>query len=140
MRTWVYDPHSGGTTIPERVKTTTRQRIEKYAAEHYAGKYNRLDVRFRGQFCYIDAYVEPDLAPGWPPPDYPETREQMIERLRNTPTHLCRLRYFGDEERWSMAFFAYSSEKYEPSIFKNGTFEGTPEEAFETSAVYLRGG
>lgn len=140
MRTWVYDPHSGGKTIPEHVKASTRQRLEKYAAENHAGQYTRLDIRFRGQFCYIDAYVEPDLAPGWPPPDYPETREQMIERLRNTPTHLCRLRYFGDAERWSMAFFAYSSEKYEPSIFNNGTFEGTPEEAFETSAVYLRGG
>jgi hypothetical protein len=51
--------------------------------------------------------------------------------------HLCRLRYFGDEESWSMAFYTYSNEKYEPSFFNNGTFRGTPEEAFETSAVYL---
>jgi hypothetical protein len=51
--------------------------------------------------------------------------------------HLCRLRYFSDEEAWSMAFYTYSNEKYEPSFFNNGTFRGTPEEAFETSAVYL---
>lgn len=61
-----------------------------------------------------------------------------MERLRNTPLHLCRLRYFGDEEKWSMAFYTYSREKYEPCVFDTGSFHGTPEEAFETAAVYLR--
>jgi hypothetical protein len=62
----------------------------------------------------------------------------MIERLRNTPTHLCRLRYFGDEEGWRFAFIAYSSEKHELSIFPSGDFFGSPEEAFETAAgAYL---
>jgi hypothetical protein len=140
MRTWVYDPHSGGEKIPAAVQARTRQRILKYAEEHYAGRYTRLDIRFRGQFCYIDAYTEPVVPPDWPPPDWGMTRDEYIERLRNTPTHLCRLRFFGDEERWSMAFFAYSSEQYEPSLFNNGTFHGIPEEAFETSAVYLREG
>ncbi|HUU30403.1 MAG TPA: hypothetical protein VM123_21580 [archaeon] len=54
------------------------------------------------------------------------------------PTHLCRLRYHGNEDSWAMAFYKYSDEKYEPSFFNNGTFHGTPEEAFETSAVYLQ--
>lgn len=36
-----------------------------------------------------------------------------------------------------MAFYTYSHEKYEPSVFSNGTFHGTPEEAFDTAAVYL---
>jgi hypothetical protein len=31
----------------------------------------------------------------------------------------------------------YSNEKYSPCDFKNGTFFGTPEEAFEASALYL---
>ena len=53
---WVFDPDSGGKKIPETVKRDVTQRIEKYAAEHYAGKYTRLDIRFRAQFCYIDAY------------------------------------------------------------------------------------
>lgn len=36
------------------------------------------------------------------------------------------------------AELSYSNNRYEPAIFPNGTFEGTPEEAFETSAgVYL---
>jgi hypothetical protein len=137
MRGWVYDPHSGGVKIPKTVQDRTRERILAYAKAHYLGKYTRLDIRFRGQLCYIDAYTEPSIADDFPPPDYPESREKYIERLRNTPTHLCRLRYFGKDDSWSLAFYTYSNEKYEPCLFNNGTFHGTPEEAFETSAVYL---
>ena len=63
---------------------------------------------------------------------------EILERLRNTPTHLCRLRYFGDENAWSLAFYTYSHNRYEPSVFDNGTFHGTPEEAFDVGAVYLQ--
>ncbi len=135
-KVWGFHPDSGGIKIPETKKREVTQRIEKFAAENYAGKYTRLDIRFRGQFCYIDAYTEPYLGEGWPPEDWPETREEMIERLRNTPTHLCRLRYFGSDS-WSFAFYTYSNEKYELAIFPNGTFDGTPEEAFAASAMYL---
>jgi hypothetical protein len=138
MAPWVYDPHSGGVKIPERVQQRTRQRILVYAEQHYAGKYTRLDVRFRGQFCYIDAYTEPHLPPDFPLPNWPESRQEHLERLRNTPTHLCRLRYFGDEDRWNMAFYTYSHETYEPCFFDTGSDHGTPEEAFETAAVYLQ--
>lgn len=62
---------------------------------------------------------------------------KYFERLRNTPIHLCRLRYFGDENRWTLAFYTYSQEKYEPSVFNSGSFDGTPEEAFEICAVFL---
>ncbi len=137
-KTWVYDPHSGGVKIPQTVRDRTRSRIMKYAEKHYAGKYTRIEVRFRGQLCYIDAYTEPYVPPDFDTSLYGESREEHIERLRNVPTHLCRLRYFGDENRWSMAFYTYSHEKYEPCIFNNGSFHGTPEEAFETSAVYLQ--
>ena len=60
-KTWVYDPHSGGIKIPDKVKVGIRQRILKHAEAHYAGKYLRIEVRFRSQFCYIDAYTEPHL-------------------------------------------------------------------------------
>ena len=88
----------------------------------------------------VDAYQEPEpLAPNWPPPDWPETREEYQERLRNTPVHLCRLRYFGDEERWGFAFYTYSNERYELSVFPSGEFLGPPEDAFQVSAqMYLR--
>ncbi len=136
-RMWVFDPHSGGVKIPPAVQERVRARIEAYANRCYRGKFTRLDIRFRGPCCYIGACREPDLSPDWPPKDWHETREQMIQRLRDTPTQLCRLRYFGDEESWSLAFFTYSNEKYTPCAFANGTFHGTPEEAFDIGATYL---
>jgi hypothetical protein len=137
-RTWVYDPHSGGVKIPPAVRERTEKRIQDYAAKHYAGKYTRLDIRFRGALCYIDAFTEPEE----PSPKLfevlGETREQFLERVRAVPLHLCRLRYFGNEESWSLAFYTYSNERYEPCVFHNGTFHGTPEEGFEVGATYLR--
>jgi hypothetical protein len=132
-------PGSGGIRIPETEKRRTEARICGYAAQHFAGCYARLDIHFRGQFCYIDAYVEPEPpAPDWPPPGWPESREQYIERLRKTPVHLCRLRYFGHGDGWGFAFYTYSNECYELSIFPSGEFFGTPEDAFDTAAqAYL---
>lgn len=135
--TWVYDPHSGGKMIPAAVQERTRKRILAHAEKHYAGKYTRIDVRFRGALCYIDAYTEPYVPPDYDPKLYGESREEHIERLRNFPTHLGRLRYFGNEERWSLAFYTYSHEKYEPTFFDTGDDHGTPEQAFDTCAVYL---
>jgi hypothetical protein len=136
---WVFDPDSGGVRIPDAVKRRTEARLRRHAEEHFAGRYTALDIRFRGQFCYVDAYREPEpLGPGWPPPDWPETREEYQERLRKTPTHLCRLRFFGDEERWAYAFYTYSNERYELSVFPSGEFLGPPEDALHASAtVYL---
>ena len=138
MHTWVYDPHSGGVKIPPAVKQRTEQRILSYAEAKYAGKFTRLGIRFHGAFCYIDAYIEPPEPPESLFLAVDETREQYLERCRNAPLHLCRIRYFGDEERWSMAFYTYSNEKYEPCVFDNGSFHGTPEEAFDASPVYLQ--
>ena len=133
---WVYDPHSGGVKIPKAVQERTEQRIRAFAEREYAGKFTRLGIRFRGALCYIDAFTEPVK----PTPSLlkitGETREEYMERLRNNPLHLCRLRYFA-EDRWSMAFYTYSHEKYEPCMFDTGEVEGTPEEGFETAAVYL---
>ncbi len=137
MRTWGYDPHSGGVKIPIPVRQRTEQRIRSYAEARYGGKFIRLDIRFRGPLCYIDVYTEPAKPPASLLRALGETREQYMERLRSTPLHLCRLRYFGHEARWSMAFYTYSNEKYVPCVFDNGDFHGTPEEAFETAAVYL---
>jgi hypothetical protein len=134
---WVYDPHSGGVKIPPAVRQRTEQRICAYADQHYAGTFTRLDIRFRGALCYIDAYTEPEEPSRQLLRATGETREQYLERQRNTPLHLCRLRYFA-EDRWSMAFYTYSHERYEPCAFDTGKDHGTPEEAFETAAVYLR--
>ena len=136
---WGFDPDRGGVKIPETVKRRTEERILRIAEEEFGGRFTRLDIRFRKQFCYIDAYTEPELlGPDWPPPDWPETREEYLERMRSTPTHLCRLRFFGDEDGWGFAFYAYSGDRYEMSVFPTGEFFGTPEDAFRVSAaVYL---
>ena len=133
----MFDPDAGGKKISEAVKRDIEKRIQAVAKEQFEGKYTRLEIRFRGQFCYIDAYTEPQITENWPPPDWPETKEEYLERMRSTPVHLCRLRYFGDD-RWGFAFYTYSHERYELSVYPSGEFIGTPEEAFLTSAmVYL---
>jgi hypothetical protein len=111
-RTWVKSPQAGGRKIPEAVKQRTVQRILNHAEKHYKGRYSRLDIRFRGQFCYIDAYRE------------------------HVPTHLCRLRYFSENE-WSLAFYTYSNEQYEACLFGSNKWLGTPEEGLDVGAVYL---
>jgi len=138
---WSFGHSRRGAKISQVEKAITEQRIRRYAEEHFAGRYTRLDIRFHGQFCYIDAYKEPEpLGPGWPPPDWPESREEYQERLRNTPTHLCRLRYLGGE-RWGFAFYSYANSRYELSVFPSGEFFGAPEEAFRVCAeLYLRDG
>jgi hypothetical protein len=134
---WVYDPHSGGVKIPPAVRQRTAERIENHARAKYAGRFTRLDIRFRGALCYIDAFVEPEEPRESLLRITGESREEYLERMRHNPLHLCRLRYFGDENAWSLAFYTYSHERYEPSVFGNGTFHGTPEEAFDVGAVYL---
>ncbi len=138
MRPRVNKSQASGVKIPKTVQWSTEQRILKYANAHYAGKFTRLDIRFHGALCYVDAYTEP----AEPSPEFlsamRETREEYLERLRKEPVHLCRLRYSGREDRWSMAFYTYSNDKYEPCVFDTGDHHGTPEEAFETAAMYLQ--
>ena len=136
-RGWVYNPHTGGVKIPAAVRMRTEQRIRAYAAGRYAGKFTQLDIRFRGALCYIDAYTEPEKPSPGLLRSRGETRQQYYDRLRATPAHLCRLRYFGREDAWSMAFLTYSHERYEPCTFGDGGFDGTPEAAFDIAAVYL---
>ena len=114
---WVYNPHTGGKKVPPAVQERIRARVLAHAEKHYAGQYDRLDVRFRGALCYIDAF-----------------RDASPHAL-----HLVRLRFNGDEERWSLAFYTYSHEKYEPTFFADGGDRGTPEDAFDIGAVYLSG-
>ena len=133
----IRDPNTRGVKMPQSVQERTRERILRYAESNYAGKYTRIEVRFRAQLCYIDAYTEPNVSDYYPSPVFAESQEEYLERLRTTPTHLCRLRYFGNENAWSFAFCTYSNERYEVSFLNTGSFYGTPEEAFETSSVYI---
>ena len=135
---WMHSPHAGGTTIPSGLRQETERRIRAYAEKRYAGAFSRLDIRFHGALCYLDAYVEPELPSRRLLQVLRETLEQYLSRVREVPLRLCRLRYFGGRKIWSMAFYTYSNERYEPCTFSNGTFYGAPEEAFEVAAAYLR--
>jgi hypothetical protein len=56
--------------VPETVKRRTEARLREVAAAEFSGRYTRLDVRFRGVFCDVDAYTEPEPpGPKWPPPN-----------------------------------------------------------------------
>jgi len=135
---WVLSPHTGGSSIPPSLQHDVRRRILAYASKKYAGRFSRIDVRFCGRFCYVDAYREPDRPSKATLRVLRETERQYYERLRAAPIHLCRLRYFAGHQRWSLAFYTYSHERYEPTIFPNGEPFGTPEEAFNLcAAIYL---
>jgi len=135
MPTLVYNRYTGAKSIPPHIKARTEQRIRDYAGKHCPAKFARIDVRFHGALCYIDVYTEPGFPPGVTPPPG-ETREQWLGRLRITPMHLCRIRYFGNEDLWRFAWYSYAREKYEPAFLLSGLPHGTPEEAFETSALF----
>ena len=131
------NPDTGWIKIPVPVKHEVLKRITSIAEKHVKGKYTRLDIRFKSQFCYIDAYQEPEVSNDWPPEDWPETKDEYIERLRNIPVHLYRLRYFGGD-RWGFIYYTDSSEKYELSIYPDGEFFGKTEDAYLASAMYLQ--
>ena len=136
-RTWVYTPHLGGRAIPPAVRERTERRILEHGQRRYAGRYTRLGVRFKGALCYIDAYVEPDPPTRSQLQTLGETREEYLERRRDWAIHLCRLRYFGNEDAWTLAFFTYSNERYSPCVFHAGSDHGTPEQALDVGAIYL---
>ena len=137
---WVLSPHTGGSPIPNATQVETRRRIQDHAERCYSDRLLRLGVRFRGCFCYIDAFCEPNPPTGSELRTLGMTRDEYMERGRSTPIHLCRLRYFGGFDRWSVAFFTYSHERYEPCVFPNGDTFGTPEQGFDVGAVYLQEG
>ena len=113
----MFSPHSRGVKISPSRKTEVENRIRRYANQNLKDRCDWIDVRFRGVLCYIDAYQkEPDRADFRFP--------------------LCRLRHF-DKERWSIALFAWSNEKYEPCIFPSGEWFGTIEECLELRSTFL---
>ena len=114
-RTWVYDPQSGGEKISPLLQEQVHERLRRHAAKIVPGKEGWLRVRFHGQFCYVDAQV-PGVA---------------------GVTHLCRLRHLGKPDCWSLAFYTYSHERYEPCLFQSGRWEGTLEEGLDIGAMYI---
>lgn len=141
---WVYDPNRSNKTVklPKTLHPAIEARIKKYAKEKFEGHYTRMAVRFRGKFCYVDAYIEPaPLSESFSEATWGETREEHMERMRNTPMHLCRLRYSGNIERWEFAMYGYSNNKYDATFLPStGDFFGTIEQCVQAAAgFYLLG-
>jgi hypothetical protein len=112
---WVYDPQSGGERISPLLQEQVRERLRRHAARIVPGKENWLQIRFRGPFCYVDAQL-----PGAP-----------------VVTHMCRLPNLRKPDCWSLAFYTYSNERYEPCLFRSGSWEGIPEEGLDIGSMYI---
>jgi hypothetical protein len=132
---WVYNPHAGGTPIPEAVRSQITTRLQAHAKNRVPGQFDRLEVRIKGKFCYLDIHQDPGpVADDWVLPAWAGNREDFWQQSRNAPIQLCRLRYHGSLERWSFAFYSYASCSYEPACFSSGDLIGQAEDAFDLSA------
>ncbi len=101
-------------TPPLSTKNSLTQRLTARARERWPALVN-VEVRFRGQFAYIDGHLPNG------------------EVLR-----LCRLRYAGSAGTWGFAIYRASHDDYEPSYLPSGTLSGTPEEALDCACgLYL---
>ena len=111
---WVYDPQSGGVKITLSKQTLFLQKAEAFERTRPWFPSYELKLQFKEQFCYVKA--------------------KKAGEKKALP--LCRLRYFR-ENIGSMAIYSYSNERYEPCYFRNGTWEGSLEEAIEMGEMYL---
>lgn len=111
---WVYDPHSGGTKILPVQHDILRHQAEVFAKTRPWYSEYEIILRFKNQFCYLDT----------------------MNRKDKKPFPIGRIRYLNSRG-WSLAFYTYSNEKYEPCVFLSGKFEGTLEEAIEVCEMYL---
>lgn len=110
---WCLSPHSGGNKIPPTLHQAILQKVEAYAATRPWHAKFQLKIRFKSHFCYLDALeIGGDLSP------------------------IGRLRYFSID-RWSLAFYTFSNETYEPCAFANGDFFGTIEQAIDICEFYM---
>jgi hypothetical protein len=110
---WHDNPQSGGTKIPPTQYDKLSRQVHAYEKTRAWYPGSSLRLRFKGQFCYVDGAKEGE-----------------------TPYPLGRLRYFADD-RWSLAFYTYSNERYEPCLLPNGEWYGSLEQTIAVCEVYL---
>ena len=114
MKVWCFDPQYGGTKIPPPIQEVVANRVAAHVAKHPWSKNFQIKIRFKGQFCYLNA-----------------------SENNNEAFPIGRLRYFGKLDEWSLAFYTYSNERYQPCVFKDGGWHGSIEQAIDICAVYL---
>jgi hypothetical protein len=102
---------------PQSTKTSLTQTLQTHAREHWP-QLTDLQVRFRGQFAYVDGATTHD----------------------GQPLPLCRLRYLGSASTWGFGLYLASSDKYEDQILPTGSFTGTATDALDCAcSLYLAG-
>ena len=111
---WVYDPQSGGNKIPEKYHWVIRQQADKFSTTRPWSAAYEIKLRFKAQFCYLDG----------------------LKKGEDKTFPIGRLRYFRDNV-WSLAFYTYSNETYQPCVFLNGEWEGTLEEGIAVCEMHL---
>jgi choline dehydrogenase-like flavoprotein len=76
---------------------------------------DRVNVRFRGAFAYVDAHLpDGEIMP------------------------LCRLRYGGSASIWGFAIYRASHDDYQDSFLPTGATAGSPEDALDCACgLYL---
>jgi choline dehydrogenase-like flavoprotein len=101
-------------TPPASTKTSLGQRLTARARDRWPAL-TRVDVRFRGQFAYVDGVLpDGDVLP------------------------LCRLRYGGSASIWGFAIYRASHDDYDKSVLPSGYPAGTPQEALDCACgLYL---
>ena len=110
---WVYDPHSGGIKISPRHHQEISRQITSYEQTRSWYPKIKLKTRISGQFCYI-----------------------LTVEDNKKPMPLCRLRHFV-LERWSLAVFTYSNDRYTPVNLNGEKDQGTIAEALNIAESFI---
>lgn len=114
MAAWYFDPHSGGTKIPVNHYQQIIDQVNLHEQKQKWFPKFKIQLRFKGQFCYLDGYKEGEV-----------------------PFPVGRVRYF-DDNSWSLAFYTYSNERYKPCLFRNGKWLGIIEDAIDICSTYFQ--
>jgi hypothetical protein len=101
---------------PQSTKSSLSQRLDAHARAHWP-QLAAVQVRFRGQFAYLDGQLpDGDVLP------------------------LCRLRYGGSASTWGFALYLASSGRYQDQVLPTGSFAGSAEDALDCACgLYLSG-
>jgi hypothetical protein len=108
--------------VPDTPSPPTRTAVTERIIAHVTRGWPQLGepvVRYRGQFCYVSAVL-------------PGHRE---------PTPILRLRYQGSADRWAIAIYLASDDRYTeselPASF--GPKTGTPEQGIDHTFILYAG-
>ena len=121
---WVLTPRG---PIPPAVRSELEGRLQRQAARECPGRVKKLLLAYRGP------YVKVAVVEGKPGRNGLPMIARYVEK-GEVPVELCRLGYLGNVDRWTYDFYSYANDRYMPSVAASGSFEATPEQAFDSSA------